>query len=187
MIYLVGGAPRCGKSLLAREVNRRHGVPTVSTDLLRGVLMMVVPELHEAMRGSDPLREADVFYPHLRQAVACSRIQLSDQLIEGVGFFPRHVAMLPSELGELELRCCFLGHTDPRPEELFAGETEHRIHETLDDRRRAAIARRVRIWSRAIAEDCSEHGLPFVDLADVPFTRVLQAAEAQLFVESPSR
>jgi hypothetical protein len=76
MIYLLGGAPRCGKSLLARDLGRRHQLPAVSTDLLRGVVMMVVPELRDAMDGSDPLREADVFYPHLRQTVACSRIQL---------------------------------------------------------------------------------------------------------------
>ena len=76
MIYLLAGAPRCGKSTLAHDLSRRRNLPSVSTDLLRGVLMMVVPALREAMHANDPQREAEVFYPHLRQTVACSRIQL---------------------------------------------------------------------------------------------------------------
>jgi 2-phosphoglycerate kinase len=48
MIYLLGGAPPSGKSILARRINRETGLPTVSTDLLRGVLMQVDRDLCEA-------------------------------------------------------------------------------------------------------------------------------------------
>ena len=53
MLYLLGGAPRCGKSLLAREINRERGMAVVSTDLLRGVLAPLLPALKAAMDGGD--------------------------------------------------------------------------------------------------------------------------------------
>ena len=180
MSYLLAGAPRCGKSTLRHDLSRRRNLPSVSTDLLRGVLMMVVPELREAMHANDPEREAEVFYPHLRQTVACSRIQLPHQLIEGVGFFPRHVAKLRLELSDAAVRCCFLGHTSPRPEDLSGGETNHRIYDTLDHAARTQLAENVAAWSCDIRQDSAAYGLPFVDLAEHPFPEALQRAERHL-------
>ncbi len=97
MIYLLGGAPRTGKSLLARRINRQRGISIVSTDLLRGVLMMTDSDLRDAMLGDDPVLESERFYVHLRQAVACLLLQEPDALIEGVGFLPCHVTRLQRE------------------------------------------------------------------------------------------
>ena len=125
MLYLLGGTPRSGKSILAREINRRTGLPIVSTDLLRGVLMQVDPELREAMKATDPIREVDAFFRHFVQALLVAEIQLESCLIEGVGFLPRQIPQLTG-IVRSELRACFVGRSAATIEDLFDHETEHR-------------------------------------------------------------
>lgn len=179
MIYLLGGPPRTGKSTLARRLNQQHGIPVVSTDLLRGVLVMVVPELREAMRNGDPYREAEVFYSLLRQTIAVANVQLSDCVVEGVGFFPAQVAKLREELG-MDLRCCFLGHSTARPEDLFGHETQHRVYDKLSEEQKTAFCRHIVGWTERLAADCAESQTPFVDLARSSFVDSMRAAEVAL-------
>src|SRR6266498_3600918 len=44
-LYLVGGAPRVGKSSLAHRLLETDGIPWLPTDVLRAVLRRVLPEL----------------------------------------------------------------------------------------------------------------------------------------------
>jgi len=37
MIYLIGGAPRCGKTTLAKSISKKFGIPWISTDMLEVV------------------------------------------------------------------------------------------------------------------------------------------------------
>lgn len=179
MLYLLGGAPRCGKSLLARRINRERGLPVVSTDLLRGVLIPLLPALKEAMDARDVEREADLFYPHLRQAALVLDLQVRDALIEGVGFLPRHVVALRDRV-PMEIRACFLGRSSATVADLFAHPTEHRIYERLSDDERQHVARRVVAWSLMVAQECAELGLPFIDLARTGFEAGLRLAGEQL-------
>jgi hypothetical protein len=179
MIYLLGGPPRTGKSTLARRLNQHHGLPVVSTDLLRGVLITVVPELRAAMQGGDPYQEAEVLYPFLRQTIAVANVQLSDCVVEGVGFFPTHVTRLRSELG-MPVRCCLLGRSTASPEDLFGYESQHRVYDKLSAEQKEAFGRMVVGWTHRLAADCEEHGAPFTDLAQGPFADSMQTAETML-------
>ena len=181
MIYLLGGAPRTGKSLFAANANRDRGVSLISTDLLRCVLMKADDGLREAMEAHDRQAEADAFHPHLRQAVACARIQLSDALIEGIGFFPRHVDLLRRELEIEDLHACFVGRSAATPEELFGHATDHRVYDALDRERQEAFAAKVVEWSALYARECEETGLAYVDFAKAGFSDSLRAVEAALF------
>jgi 2-phosphoglycerate kinase len=44
MIYLIGGAPKCGKTTLAKKISKSFGIPWVSTDTLQNVIK---PYMHE--------------------------------------------------------------------------------------------------------------------------------------------
>lgn len=180
MIYLIGGPPRCGKSLLARMLNRERALPVVSTDLLRCVLMKADAELAEAMEAKDTKREAEAFHPYLRQTIACAGVQLEDALLEGIGFLPRHVDRIRCELG-IEVRCCFLGRTAATAEDLFGHETEHRVYASLDPAQQAAFADWVVAWSGFYEKECREHDLPFVDVAADAFDASLLSAKEVLF------
>ena len=46
MIYLLGGPPRVGKSIISKTITKEHGINVVSTDSLSAVLESVVdPEI----------------------------------------------------------------------------------------------------------------------------------------------
>ncbi len=44
MIYLVGGAPCVGKSVIARQLMKERGIPWLSTDALRSVFFAMAPK-----------------------------------------------------------------------------------------------------------------------------------------------
>jgi hypothetical protein len=179
MLYFLGGTPRSGKSILAREISRRTGVPTVSTDLLRGVLMQVVPDLRDAMSVGDPVREADVFSPHLMQTALVAEIQLENCLIEGVGFLPRQLPRLAEMVGS-DIRACFLGRSSSTVDDLFGHPSDHRDYERLSSEERDAFPEHLARWTKLVADDCEKWGFPFVDLAMKGFVGGLRVADAHL-------
>ena len=185
MIYLLGGAPRCGKSILARTINREDGLAVVSTDLLRGVLAPLLPALKAAMDSRDFKREADIFFPHLRQAALVLNLQLPNAVIEGVGFFPRHVAALREHL-PTGVQACFLGRSSATDDALFGHATDHRLYERLSDEGRGRLAELILAWSAAIERECAEAALPYIDLALAGFNAGLAQAHERLF-EGPAR
>ena len=184
MLYLLGGAPRCGKSLLARRINRGRGLAVVSTDLLRGVLAPLLPALKGAMEAGDVEREAGLFFAHLRQAALVLDLQLPAALIEGVGFLPRHAVALREHFPG-SVRACFLGRSSATAEELFGHQTDHRIYDRLSADERERLAGRVVSWSALVERECAELGLPFVDMARMGFTAGLERAVELLRVAAP--
>jgi len=42
MIYLIGGAPRCGKTKVAKQLSKKLGIPWISADSLEGVVAAYV-------------------------------------------------------------------------------------------------------------------------------------------------
>jgi hypothetical protein len=183
VLYLLGGAPRCGKSLLARQINRERELAVVSTDLLRGVLAPLLPSLKAAMDGGDFAREADLFFPHLRQTALVLDLQVPVALIEGVGFLPRHVVAL-RETVAIDVRACFLGRSSTTAQALFGHATDHRIYERLSGEERDRIGQRIVAWSAAIERECAASALPFIDLAQTGFEAGLQEARERLFLNA---
>jgi 2-phosphoglycerate kinase len=50
VLYLVGGAPRVGKSALAQRLLEADGIPWLPTDVIRTVLRRVLPGLDASTR-----------------------------------------------------------------------------------------------------------------------------------------
>lgn len=46
MIYLIGGAPRCGKSTVAKLVAKEHGATCISADALEGIAYRYTPPMY---------------------------------------------------------------------------------------------------------------------------------------------
>jgi adenylate kinase family enzyme len=68
MIYLIGGAPRVGKSILGQQISAKLQVGWVSTDLLMELLRVKHEEGVKVEWSADPgtiLVKAEWFFPYL--------------------------------------------------------------------------------------------------------------------------
>jgi hypothetical protein len=94
-LYLVGGAPRVGKSSLAQRLLELDGIPWLPTDVLRTVLRRVLPELDAI--DQDPVDAsllAEFMYPHVEQAAEVCAEEAESFLIEGFDLSPSYPGTL---------------------------------------------------------------------------------------------
>ena len=166
MLYLIGGASRAGKTLLATRFLQHAGVPWLSLDVLRMGLARGAPTL-----GFNPDRddfdEADRLWPIVREICGNVFEYEKPYCIEGACLRPTHAAELIACL-EGRVRACFLGY--PRidaaekvdlvrqhaggPNDWLTNEPEAVIRKTI-----AAGA----VRSEKIETQCRDLDLPFFD------------------------
>ncbi len=180
-LYLVGGAPRVGKSSLAQRLLAIDGIPFLPTDVLRTVLRRVLPELDAI--DQDPVDAsllAEFMYPHVEQAAEVVVEEAACFLIEGFELAPFYLARLRAALAQAEVRGCFLGHGSFSVEDLagYRGpKPQHRgtAREELGEAA-AWILRR----SRQLREECGEAGVPYVDVGELGFEAAMRQARRVL-------
>src|SRR5580765_4860398 len=90
MLYLVGGAPRTGKTKLTNHLATELGAHVESTDELIGWLSECIPEL-DITFAADPDRPGRAG-PVLRRMTKTLTSQYDDVLIEGELLHPQHVS-----------------------------------------------------------------------------------------------
>jgi hypothetical protein len=169
-LYLVGGAPRVGKSSLARQLLEIDRVPFLPTDVLRTVLRRVLPELDAI--DQDPVDAsllAEYMYPHIEQAAEVCVEEAECFLIEGFELSPFYLARLQAALAQAEVRGCFLGHGSFTVEDLagYRGpKPQHRVASLAELREAAAWIRR---RSRQLREECTAADVPYVDVGELGF------------------
>lgn len=119
VIYLVGGAPRVGKSSLAQRMLAIDGIPWLPTDVIRTVVRRVVSEVDATDQDPvDAAALAEVMYPHIEKGAEVCAEEADRFLIEGFELAPSYPARLRAALGGTEIRACFLGHGSFSTEDL---------------------------------------------------------------------
>lgn len=187
MIYLVGGASRSGKSLLASRILARAGIPWFSLDALRMGLARGAPIL-----GFDPeaddLVEAGRLWPIVHAIVDNLIADGRDYLIEGATLDPRDVARL---VGTGRARACYLGY--PRLTAVAKADLvmRHRggPNDWLTDEPRDAVLDHLTVGCRTsvlIQRLCADEELRFFDTG-ADFDAALSQAEEWLLTASDSR
>ena len=111
MIYLIGGTPRSGKSILSRKLSRKLNVPYISTDNIIPIVnpyfkkhtrdkifplnLISISELLEKYSGKDmlsfDLTEAKAIWPGTKQLIYHLIECKMDYIIEGVHLLPHLV------------------------------------------------------------------------------------------------
>lgn len=185
MLYLVGGASRSGKSLLAERMCRRHGVPWFPLDALKMALHRSAPDLG-VHPDDDDLSTADAMWSSTETLLDHLVFEARDYLVEGVNLRPATVAAYIADT-DVAVRACFLGYPDvdltvkmaavadfagPPTDWLMRTGRDHVAH-YLD------VSRTL---SRTLRAECATFGLPFVDTGG-DFAAALTVADDVLMMK----
>ena len=176
MIYLIGGAPRAGKSILAQQFSAKLNISWISTDLLWEVLRVKNVGGPKAEWNAAPeaiTAKAEWFFPCLERFVWGVSSLSDSYLIEGVDILPTQVARLSAQY---HVRPLFLGCTKMTLERLdhFPGRSPG--YAFLPEAMRRQIAQDVPLWSAFVRQEAERFRYPYVDMSDDFPSRLSEAA-----------
>jgi hypothetical protein len=184
MLYMIGGAPRSGKTILARRMLAEHGLPYFSIDALIASLASAEPLL--GLRVSDhPLKRTEAIWPTLRKIVSDAARNGDEFLLEGDVLLPRQVMEFGFGHGSHSgIQACFIGYADVDPAKKLRairhyaeGRTDW-THE-LDDVRLLNLIGDLRTFSEYLRHECCHYKIPYFD-GSTCFASALRDAEAYL-------
>jgi 2-phosphoglycerate kinase len=188
MIFLLGGPPRVGKSIISSEIRQRHAVSVVSTDSLGAVLENVLsPEaapdlfvfdkfnkmpLAERMKliTKDPAELIDYVRQesHVvwRAVEAFSRRENDegrDTLVEGVAILPELISLL----ADIPHRVVFVGNQGENHKEnikKFAKENKNDWMRDVKDQYISVFAMFVKRMSAYIELEAKKYGFEYIEI-----------------------
>ena len=185
MIYLIGGAPRAGKSILAQQLSARLQIGWISTDLLMELLRVRGDEGAKAEWNAareNIVATAASFFPYLERFVWGVNSMAESYVIEGVNFLPAQVTQLATHY---QIRTLFLGCSAMTLARFDQFPGRSRGYAGLPEALRRQIVQDVPLWSEFIRQEAHQFGYPYVDMSD-DFAARLQDAEAMLTVGAAS-
>jgi 2-phosphoglycerate kinase len=188
MIYLLGGPPRVGKSIIAGEIRRKHAVNVVSTDSLGAVLENVLspeaaPDLFVFDRfGKMPLaervklitrnpaelidyviKESHVVWKAVEAFARRENDEGRDALVEGVAILPE----LTNRLEDIPHRVVFIGNQGENHKEnikKFAEENENDWMRVVSDQYISVFAMFVKRMSAYIEQEAKKYGFEYIEM-----------------------
>jgi 2-phosphoglycerate kinase len=188
MIFLLGGPPRVGKSLISSEIRQKHAVSVVSTDALGAVLENVLgpetaPDLYVLSRFAelpmaerlksimkDPAelidyvrREGHVVWRAVEAYVGRENNEGRDLLVEGVAVLPE----LISRIAGLPHRVVFVGNQGEDHKEnirRFAEENWHDWMRGATDQYVDAFSVFVNRMSAYIELEAKKYGFQYIGM-----------------------
>ena len=198
MIYLLGGPPRVGKSIISNEIRQKHAVSVVSTDSLGAVLESALspesaPDLFVFARFNempvagrvklmmdDPaelvdflMKESRVVWKAVEAFIRREKDEGRDVLIEGVAVLPE----LVSQLEDIAHRIVFIGNQGNKHNEnmkKFAEENEHDWMRSASDQYINAFAMFVERMSAYIEQEAYKYGFKYIEMDGEPFWRMAE-------------
>jgi 2-phosphoglycerate kinase len=164
LLYLIGGAPRAGKTILARRILAAHRIAYLSLDILMSAIANAMPQW--GIKVPDPaLTRAERTWP-LTRAIMLGAIETGDDyVIEGDVILPAHVAELQRQTAPI--RACFLGYASADPAtkmdaiRCYASAADWT--RTLDDAHLLRLVGELRDFSGYLRAECERHGLAYFD------------------------
>jgi 2-phosphoglycerate kinase len=185
MIYLIGGAPRTGKSIVSNLLMSEVSAPCLSTDVLRTVVHDLLPKEDRAaafpfggFTSADELSSMQIKQmvdwqviegDSLRKCIdSLVRHQVGvkdNQILEGVHLMPEHVSMLAADSKHAEpVRAVFVFAKDVETQlDMMKKNTSH--YDWLcdaSDETYLSVANFVVAYGDWVRSECERCDLPFV-------------------------
>lgn len=167
MLYILGGASRSGKTLLARRAVAEKQIPYFPLDALFGALANGAPELGVTYDQAF-IERAEKMWPVSKHLFNFFFEEEKDYLLEGD-------CILPSQIKELQdagrpIKACFLGYTQLNADEKLALVRRHHQGEIdwtkeIPDDQMLGMVNEMIEFSHYLKEECAKHGIPFFDVS----------------------
>lgn len=179
MIYLIGGAPRVGKSILCQQVSAKLKVGWISTDLLVELLRVKKEEGVKVEWNAAPeaiVADAEWFFPYFERFIWGVSSLAENYVVEGVDFLPAQVRQLSAQY---QVRSLFLGCSQMTLETFDQFPGRSRGYSYLPEEMRRQIVLDVPLWSEFIRREAERFGYPYFDMIG-DFSQRLDEAESLL-------
>jgi 2-phosphoglycerate kinase len=188
MIFLLGGPPRVGKSIISSEIQQKRALSVVSTDTLSAVLenvlspeaapdLFVFGKFHEMPMAErvklimkDPAelidyvrKESHVVWKAVEAFIRREDDEGRDVLIEGVAILPE----LMSQLEDIPHRVVFIGNQGGNHKENIkksAEENEYDWMRDVSDQYIGAFAMFVKRMSGYIEQEAKKYGFKYIEM-----------------------
>lgn len=198
MIFLLGGPPRVGKSIISNEIRQKHAVSVVSTDSLGAVLenilspesapdLFVFDKFHKMSMTEqvklitmDPTalvdyvrKESHVVWKAVEAFIRRENDEGRDALIEGVAVLPE----LVSRLENIPHRVVFIGNQGENHKENIkksAEENEHDWMRDVNDQYLSVFAIFVKRMSVYIEQEAKKYGFEYIEMDKELFGNVTE-------------
>ena len=186
MLFLVSGASRSGKTLIAKKILADKQIPYLSLDWLMMGFNDGIPEYgtHHLLW---PNEIAEKMAPFLLGMIDSMLIEGMDYVIEGEAMLPQTVADFVEKYPD-KIRVVFVGYTEINAKAKVALVKKHDAGENdwltrkSDEYIRDHIGNMV-AYSKMIKNECKKHGLSYFDTSD-DFLGAIGAATDFLVTDS---
>ena len=179
MIYLIGGAPRAGKSILCQQAASTLKIGWISTDLLMELLRVKNEEGIKTEWNAAPEAvtvNAEWFFPYLERFVWGVSSMAESYMIEGVDFLPVQVEQLSKKY---QIHSMFLGCSEMTLEHFDQFPGRSAGYTFLPEEVKRQIVHDVPLWSKFIRQEAKRFGYAYIDMTG-DFSSRLREAEALL-------
>ena len=178
MLFLVSGASRSGKTLIAKRILADQQIPYLSVDWLMMGFNDGLPEygIHHLLWPDEIAEKIEPFLLGM----------IDSMLVDGINYVIEGEAMLPQMVADLvennpdKVKAVFVGYTEIEVEDKVAlvkkygnGENDWLTKES-DEYVRDHVGNMI-AYSKMIRKGCEEHGLPYIDTSH-DFTGAIDAA-----------
>jgi 2-phosphoglycerate kinase len=208
MIFLLGGPPKVGKSIISSEIRQKYAVSVVSTDTLGAVLENVLSpeeapdlfifskfnEIPMAKRVKlimkDPAeiidyvrKESHIVWKAVEAFIRRESNEGRDALIEGVAVLPE----LMSRIEDIPHRVVFIGNQGENHKDSirkFAEGNEHDWMRGVSDEYFGAFAMFVRRMSAYIKQEAKKYSFEYIEMDKELFRDVTEEVIKSLRLNS---
>lgn len=198
MIFLLGGPPKVGKSIIANAIRQKHALSVVSTDTLGAVLENVLspesaPDLFVFSKFNNLLmaeriqlitrnpaelieyvrKESHVVWKAVETFMSRENDEGRDVLIEGVAILPE----LVSQLESIPHQVVFIGNQGENHEENIKKSLEENEHDWMrdvSDQYISAFAMFVKQMSAYIEHEAKKYGFDYIEIDKELFENVAE-------------
>lgn len=168
MLYLLGGASRAGKGIVADRFLRELAIPYFSIDYLVSGLAKGFP-VSQISHELPNIQRAEKVWPVLKPMLINILQAEKNYLVDGDAMLPRDLRELLDEY-PASVKACFVGYVDAEPKQkldevrTFIGNTNNWT-EGCTDAYLLQHIQAMKDFSRYVQDECKEYNLQYFDVS----------------------